>query len=205
MSDTAAVAAAPESDVAARATRSGPLTERQLRIRRFVRRLQTLADPERADRATLAALREGLRRRPGDVYPLAAAKMAPEVVPFVVEDEEKRGDDRWFYTVAALFALHPKHADDARSLGSSFHALADEAGSDSVSARFTGLIAARPEYLPDHLRHAVSLLKAHDVPINYVRLLEDLLAWEDAERTVPLRWARDFYRKAPIAADAAAE
>jgi CRISPR system Cascade subunit CasB len=48
--------------------------------------------------------------------------------------------------------------------------------------------------LDDHLRHAVSLLKANEQPLDWFRLFEDLLQWDHPEGHVQLKWARDFYK-----------
>ena len=62
-----------------------------------------------------------------------------------------------------------------------------------MEARFVALLNAHPEDLDDHLRHAVSLLKANEQPLDWFRLLEDLLQWDHPDGHVQLKWARDFY------------
>jgi len=55
------------------------------------------------------------------------------------------------------------------------------------------LLNAHPDDLDDHLRHVVSLLCANDRPLDWFRLFEDVIHWDDPEGRVQLRWARDFY------------
>lgn len=66
-----------------------------------------------------------------------------------------------------------------------------------MEARFVALLNAHPDDLDDHLRHAVSLLKTHEQPLDWFRLLEDLLQWDHPDGHVQLRWARDFYTSTP--------
>ena len=53
--------------------------------------------------------------------------------------------------------------------------------SDSIEKRFMSLLDADIEDLSDHLRHAVSLAKSKDVPIDWSRLFNDI-RWWDASR-----------------------
>jgi CRISPR system Cascade subunit CasB len=103
--------------------------------------------------------------------------------------------------VAALFAWHqrPWEGDEEpwrRNLGASFERLAP-ADSDervSVERRFTALLACHAEELPNHLRHAIGLLRASEIPVDWTLLLRDLQYWEDERRTVQRAWARAFWR-----------
>ena len=60
------------------------------------------------------------------------------------------------------------------------------------------LLSAHPDDLGDYLRQAVSLLKSKDVPVNWQRLLKDVLAWKRRDERprlkVQKRWARNFWR-----------
>ena len=54
--------------------------------------------------------------------------------------------------------------------------------------------------LPVHLRHAVALLAAEDLPCDFARLADDLARWldpwqDEARDRVRQRWAREFYRQ----------
>ena len=131
------------------------------RQRSFIGYLLGLAQEGQEDRGALADLRSGLGKEPGQM-----ARVHKHVVPYL---PEKRYNDRWYYVTAALFGLFPKHRQ-GRSLGAAFQPL--RAKSDSMEARFVALLNAHPDDLDNHLRHAVSLLKANEQPIDWCKLLE---------------------------------
>lgn len=138
-------------------------------------------------RAGLAALRAGLRGKDG-----VAVEMMPFVAPYL--DEREQTSDRWFFAVAALFALHPHDTKERLSLGGSFGRL--RKNSDSVEKHFQLLLASDEEDLFERLKQTVSLLKANNTPVNWYALLTDLTAhpWDDPQRRTQMTWARDFYR-----------
>ncbi|HUT56692.1 MAG TPA: type I-E CRISPR-associated protein Cse2/CasB [Phycisphaerae bacterium] len=149
----------------------------------FIGYLLNLAKEGKEDRGALADLRSGLGKEPGEM-----ARVHRHVAPHL---PQKNYDDRWYYLTATLFGAFPQHRKE-RSLGAAFRPLKQK--SDSMEARFVGLLNAHPDDLDDHLRHAVSLLKANEQPLDWFRLFEDLLQWDHPDRHVQLRWARDFYR-----------
>jgi len=142
-------------------------------------------------RAGLAALRAGLRSKGG-----IAVEMMSHVVPYL--DEREQLSDRWFFAIAALFALHPLDTKEKLSLGGSFGRLRKK--SDSIEKHFQLLLASDEEDLFERLKQAVSLLKANNIPVNWYALLTDLTikSWDDSQRLTQLTWARDFYRDAPV-------
>lgn len=149
---------------------------------------------ERDDRAALAALRRGLGKAPGE-----AAEMFPYVMPFISDAMTLRRQDDYFL-VASLFAAHqlswlsvPGEAG-ASNFGASFRRLRAAVDSKSIEQRFAALLAADRSDLPHHLRHAVSLLKAHDVRVNWSQLLHDLGGWEWTSRSVQRTWAQAYWR-----------
>lgn len=154
--------------------------------RRFVESLESLRDS--GDRAALAHLRRGLGRRRGLV-----AEMCPYVVPWLGARANRRREDSYF-TVASLFASHPKPGGRG-SLGSAFAVLRgiDAARGESVERRLVALLNCHEEELPGHLRHAVSLLKARDVPVDWAQLLADVQMWGHEDRFVQKWWARDYW------------
>ena len=157
---------------------------------RFVEYLQSLADKE--ERAPLAALRRGLGKRPGE-----ASEMYPYVVPFLPPNLHPEAEDP-YYLVAALFALHQgswsRQAPGApTNLGASLQRLAAASESGGVEARVVALLNAHPDDMPEHLRRIVALLKAHDVPIDWARLLHDIQHWGHPDRFVQRQWARAFW------------
>lgn len=157
---------------------------------RFVAYLNRLVDEE--DRAALAALRRSLGKSPG-----AAAEAHRYVLPFTANASPWEEDA--YYLVGALFALHQINwapgGDSNRptNLGASFAWLNREVESDSIEKRFVALLNCHHEDLPDHLRHAVSLLKSKEIPIDWTRLLGDLRWWHREDRRVQRDWARAFW------------
>ena len=64
-----------------------------------------------------------------------------------------------------------------------------------MEKRFVALLASPWEDLPEHLRHAIALLKAESVSIDYVQLLKHLIRWNAESRFVQRTWARSFWRE----------
>lgn len=140
-------------------------------------------NPKDENRGALAELRSGLGKKPAEM-----ARVHKHVVPYL---PEKDYNDRWYYIIATLFGSFPKHRKEL-SVGGAFCSLKKK--SDSMEARFAALLNADADDLDNHLRHAVSLLKTHDQPLDWFQLFEDLLQWDHPEGHVQLRWARDFYK-----------
>ena len=167
---------------------------------RFIGHLEDLA--HRQDRGALAALRRGLSASPG-----YAPESYAHVIPWL-PDKRSPVMEAAFFLVAALFALHPESrnpTDERRAnFGESFAALRQKSG--SMEKRFVALLASPWEDLPEHLRHAVALLKAESVSVDYAQLLEDLIRWNAESRFVQRAWARAFWRETvpPRPADYAA-
>jgi len=158
----------------------------------FINSLRLLeARDDGPSRAGLAALRAGLRSKDG-----ITVGMMPHVAPYLGEREHL--SDRWFFAVAALFALHPLDTREKLSLGGSFGRLRQK--SDSTEKHFQLLLASDEEDLFERLKQTVSLLKANNIPVNWYALLTDLTinSWDDdPQRRTQMTWARDFYRDAP--------
>ncbi len=151
--------------------------------KKFIGYLLNLTKEGNEDRDVLADLRSGLGKDPGKM-----GRVHKHVAPYL---PEKNYNDRWYYLAATLFGAFPLHRK-GRSLGTAFRPLKQK--SDSMEARFVALLNAHPDDLDDHLRHAVSLLKANEQPLDWFLLFEDLLQWDHSDGHVQLRWARDFYR-----------
>lgn len=152
---------------------------------KFVAYLQGLEAQN--DRAALAALRRGLGLPPG-----AAPQMFPYVEPRLPAQRSEKME-RACYLIASLFALHPAPSGKG-NMGDHFRQADPEGkGKDALERRFTVLLAAHPEDLPDYLRQAVSFLKSKDVPVDWNQLFWDILSWENDDRRVQKQWARSFW------------
>lgn len=161
----------------------------------FVEHLQRLAE---TNRGALAELRRSLTFSPG-----TAPRVFPHVEPFLARDEHPDSARRLAcYLTAGLFALHPQQ--QATTLGRAMGELyRQQEQSPSVEGRFIALLESDGETLAEPLRHCVSLLKAHDLAIDYRALLVDLIIWFNPNRQDELdklrrRWACDFYRTAAV-------
>ncbi len=157
---------------------------------RFAKELQALVDKE--ERGTLAALRRGLGKPPGVV-----AEMHPFVLRWVAPGATSWQEESW-YLVASLFAIHqkpwwPAEGKPGNNLGASFARLARAVDSKSIERRFIAMLNCDADDLPQHLRHAVSLLGSHDVPVDFAQLLRDLRGWNADSRWVQRNWARSFW------------
>ncbi|MEU9884344.1 type I-E CRISPR-associated protein Cse2/CasB [Sphaerisporangium sp. NPDC051011] len=154
-------------------------------------------------RRTLAQLRRSL------TGPRHEAEAYAAVFPF---DPPQAEQQAWIL-VAGLYATHPRPrprtapGDGSRSLGTSLRALV--AKRPSAERRFVQLLAVDRTSLPYYLRQTVRLLSTADIPLDYDRLLNDVVTLmrepADPERVhrVRLNWARDFHRPTPSAAPAA--
>jgi len=176
--------------------------------REFANRLAELAPDPRSprdsgNRAALAALRRGLGKSLGEDFE-AYRYVGRILVASRRQDEEAR------YLVATLFALHPvSWTDDPAAprrtnLGASFRVLASQteaerADSRSIERRFVALLNCHADDLATHLRHAVSLLKSQNVPIDWAQLLEDVRGWSRWGERIRSEWARAYWGAAEIA------
>jgi CRISPR system Cascade subunit CasB len=142
------------------------------------------------DRSAMAALRRGLGKPPGTVL-----DMHRYVAPFLPRGRPWEEDV--YYLVAALFAYWHQgettvaaHPPD--NLGASLASLRSGSGS-SIEMRFTALLKSHRDDLPSHLRQAVGLLKAKQIPVNWRNLCRDLAYWGHEKSWVQRSWARSFW------------
>lgn len=170
------------------------------RERGFIENLVRRAGREDSQgRAAMAALRRGVGKPPGtvaEVHQYVAPWLPPVDDPF--SPWEQSNQDA-YYLVATLFALHQRdhwrEGQDSRrrNLGWSFRRLTTADDSGSIEKRFTALLNSHRDDLPAHLRGAVSLLDAHEIPINWAQLLPDIQRWDWEDRNVQRAWAQAFW------------
>ena len=154
---------------------------------RFITHLEALK--QREDRGALADLRRGLGEPPGTV-----ASMYRHVIPWIPQNQFLEDAA---YTVASLFGLHPE-SGGTRSIGGALGAIRTNDGNappESIEQRFITLLNSHEDDLPVHLRQAISLLKTHDIPLDWRRLIRDIQGWTHPDRYVQKRWARDFWTR----------
>jgi CRISPR system Cascade subunit CasB len=140
------------------------------------------------DRGALAQLRRGLGKPPG-----TAIEMYPYISRWTSSVFNREADA--YFLIASLFGLYPtsswKAEDEYNNLGKSLSLMKDDSG--SIEKRFTALLNADEEDLPDYLRQIVSLIKAREKPINWHLLLEGVRQWGRSDRGVQRQWARGFW------------
>lgn len=149
----------------------------------FIGHLFDLADRE--DRGALAELRRSLV---SDNDILAARHVLPWLGAEVSLWRESVA-----FLVAGLFAMHPERLTDrnfGHSMGRVWQA---QDKRPSTEQRFVALLNAHPEDLPYALRQAVSLFRAHEVPVDWSQLYRDLCNWSHPDRFVQRKWARAFW------------
>ncbi|MGD9891486.1 MAG: type I-E CRISPR-associated protein Cse2/CasB [Dehalococcoidia bacterium] len=147
------------------------------------------------DRAALAQLRRALGQPVG-----MATEAHRHVLPFI-RTEASLTEVADAYLIASLFALWHQGKDQPRSvsverrtnLGLSFRLLPEEVRTGSVEGRFRALLNADREELSEHLRHAISLLRANDVAVDWSRLYGDVRGWGSDDRWVQREWARAYW------------
>lgn len=155
-------------------------------------------------RATLAQLRRGVGKTPGELPELWGVflnKLNPELV----SNNGIPSSAEWaIYLSLTLFAMHQQGSGESVhqekiSVGAAAARLMTENTDDArkrVLRRFGPAVTAKdmPE-LSHHLRGLVQLFKANGIRLDYVKLAEDLYDFQNPERrrAVQLRWGQDFY------------
>jgi len=166
--------------------------------------------------ATLAQLRRGLGKKPGDVpelWDILFSKMPDECKDY----KEWRGDPskaEWaIYIALTLFAMHqqgndrkqkmmhvPREKNCRESLGTTLRKLANasgEGGQERIRTKLNALAKAPNITSAErHLRNIVYLLRDKGIPMDYGDLAVDLFLYQSPQTAsgVKLRWAEDFYR-----------
>jgi CRISPR system Cascade subunit CasB len=139
-------------------------------------------------RQELAVLRRGLSAPPAE-----DPNMFRIIARFVPDEDRNTQREKVYYLVAALYAFHPQQTENG-NFGAHM-ALAAHTANDSSATerRFTVLLNAPSADLPDYLRQAVSFLKSKEIPINWFSLFEDLLRWDDPNKSTQHKWANGFW------------
>jgi CRISPR system Cascade subunit CasB len=97
--------------------------------------------------------------------------------------------------------MHPESwrrgEDDNRltNFGASFARLKPSVDADgkSIERRFVALLECHEDDLAERLRHAVSLLRSKEIPVDWLQLLKDLRRWNREDRKAQREWARAFW------------
>jgi CRISPR system Cascade subunit CasB len=158
----------------------------------FVNYLESLV--AQGNRQALAELRRGVSGEPGRLLGLYRY-----VGRFLAEGETGWNEQR-FLLVASLFALYHQGSETVskstrEGFGASFRKLYEQTERrPSVERRFLSLIACHADSLPDHLRHAITLMRSERIGVDWAQFLSELRYWSHSEQRVQRRWARQFFR-----------
>jgi CRISPR system Cascade subunit CasB len=170
---------------------------------------QALRDPPRPEAVSaLARLRRGIGRAPGFDYSLETYLLVPDRLLGArpADDGEAADTEQAVHDAVTLYALHQQsrrgrmHAN-GQGLG---HAMARltraSSGPDGVRRRFAALGTAST-YAESiyHLRSLVTMLREHEIPLDYGLLADDLRALRrpDGRARIQSVWGREYFRSSP--------
>jgi CRISPR system Cascade subunit CasB len=172
------------------------------RRRRLVDHLNDLVT--KGDLGALALLRRGLGRAPGDVPEIYAQVLPYLEIPVTPNRERRAREEDAALLVASLYAqwhqgkARPR-AEERVSLGAAFRQLSRQADSGSIEGRFAAVLKSSRAGLPDHLRHAIALLRAKDIALDWKLLFRDVAWWDAPDQqagdSTRRRWARDYWER----------
>ncbi len=159
---------------------------------------------ESSFRSTLAHLRQGIGRVPGDMPQLWGFFLSEMPEKWMGNSEPSKAE--WaIYLALTLFALHQQGQDPntawmsqpGASLGKAVARLIESPEDEKrISRRFFALATASSmEELAQHIRSLVQLLRSKSIPLDYPALAENLYWYQhtNSQAQVRLRWGQDFY------------
>ncbi len=172
--------------------------------------------PDNTCKATLAELRRGIGRRPGDIPALWSILLQDMPADMQGQSMKPSRQENAVYTALTLFAVHqqgktprtePMHLRE-QYFGCSVAKLAilqGEDGKERIERRFSQ--AATADDMTEfayHLRGLVQLLSAKGIAIDWAKLAGQLYEYQNPDRVaaVRLRWGEDFYSELNRQSDA---
>ncbi len=181
------------------------------------RRLSDFASDLNAGRvrAQLATLRRGVGRKPGDMPDLWGLLFADMPEEMMSRTAEPTAAEWAAYTALTLYATHQQGTEinrqnmhtgqDAGRLGKAVARLVKNADDrERIARRFNAFATASDmTEAAHHLRGLIQLLRAEEIPLNYIRLAGDLYRFQNPEYApdVRLSWGQDFYWRKPDETD----
>ncbi|MEV0609518.1 type I-E CRISPR-associated protein Cse2/CasB [Polymorphospora rubra] len=168
--------------------------------------LSTPPQPEAI--SALARLRRGIGRAPGFDYTLERYLQVPEELQGYRPDDDTEASDAEHAThdAVTLYALHQQSRRErmhvqGRGLGQALSELVHRStGPEGVRRRFAALGTAStyPESIY-HLRSLTTMLREHQIPLDYGLLADDLqtLRGPVGRPRVQAIWGREFFRSRP--------
>jgi len=156
----------------------------------FVKYLQGMV----GDRGKMAALRKGLIENQAQVTWLLLARFLDFDRPYQMKTLQ---------TVGGLFG-HNQNNTNTGNFGNLCHQMLDEdekqkiarGESGAISRHFQYALAAQGEEIFPRVRRLVMRAQKDEIPVNYVRLTDDLLGWQSSYRRdrIKLEWGKEFWK-----------
>ena len=181
------------------------------------RRLSDFASDLNAGRvrAQLATLRRGVGRKPGDMPDLWGLLFADMPEEMMSRTAEPTAAEWAAYTALTLYATHQQGTEinrqnmhtgqDAGRLEKAVARLVKNADDrERIARRFNAFATASDmTEAAHHLRGLIQLLRAEEIPLNYIRLAGDLYRFQNPKYApdVRLSWGQDFYWRKPDETD----
>lgn len=168
--------------------------------------LSTVPQPEAI--SALARLRRGIGRSPGFDFTLERYLQVPEHLlgHRPTDDAEATDAEHAVHDAVTLYALHQQSRrermhSDGRGLGHALAALVRaSSGPDGVRRRFAALGTASTYHESIfHLRSLITMLREHQIPLDYGLLADDLhtLRRPAGRPQIQAVWGREFFRSRP--------
>ena len=169
-------------------------------------------------RAQLANLRRGIGRKPGDMPELWGMLFAEMPEEMLSQNGQPTREEWAIYTALTLYALHQQSSKISEQnmheagkpenrLGRTVARLVknEEKDRDRIAKRLNAFATADDMLTAaHHLRGLIQLLRAEEIPLDYVHLAENLYDFQnpDFRPSVRLEWGQDFYEKPRTANEA---
>jgi len=160
------------------------MTEQALnpKIVAFIENLQGLSSGERAR----------LKRNAGNT--LAEARQASlglfyRVLPHGVYHT----NEETYFLIATLYPL--AEAGKTGNLGGALRLAQDAKNKEGLNRRVEILLDADQTQIRFRLRQAIQFLYSNRIPVDWGRLLKDMLYWDHEDRFVQQQWARSFFAR----------
>ena len=159
-------------------------------------------------KATLASLRRGVGRAPGDLPDIMGELLLD--MPDEMQGQSGPSRAEWAaYSALTLFALHQQGHDPntepmhvtGEQFGSGVAKLVEgeadrDAAMERIRRRFNQAVTAEDlAKLSYHLRGIVQLMRGKNIPMDYAQLSKDLFQYQNPELRgrIRLRWGQDLY------------
>lgn len=157
------------------------------------------------NKATLARMRRGVGKTPGEVPELWGI-ILDEIPQELLSNNGKPTKAIWaIYISLTMFALHQQSNNESVhqnniSLGNAMFKLLNEPTDkerERVMRRFKPLIKANDIYaFSKNLQYLIRLIQSKNIKLDYVMLAKDIYDFQFSEgkKRVQLRWGQDFYK-----------